>query len=115
MGHLFPDQISIKGNVGICCDLGLCWFPSLARLLPPFDPDFPAIAAAGQSLDIMRFFGGITQHLAQSVYGRTNTVFEFDNGPVRPEGISNLLPGHEVPGAFEQHGEDSKWLLCESD
>lgn len=53
--------------------------------------------------------------MAQSIYGRTNTVLELDDSAIGPEGVSNFLPRDQVPGAFQQHGEDSEGLLGESD
>jgi hypothetical protein len=99
----------------ICSGIEAWRSSGFSRSSGPFHGDFPAIAAPRKRFDIAGLFGGVAQHLAQAVDGRADAVFELNNSAVRPKSVSNLLARNELSGVFEQHRQDSEWLLGESD
>jgi len=62
----------------------------------------------------MRIVGGVAQRLSQPVHGGADAVFKLYDRVIRPKPLAKFFPGNHVPGAIEQHDEDSERLLGES-
>jgi hypothetical protein len=78
------------------------------------DLAYEAITLPGNSLDIARIIGRISQGVPQSPYRGVDAMVELDNGLVRPEALPNLLARDYFAGRFEKHLQDLEGLLLES-
>jgi hypothetical protein len=65
-----------------------------------------------QRLDKARTLGRVAQHFANLVNGGIQVVIDVDES-VRPETLLQFLPGHDLPGALQQDGENLKGLASE--
>lgn len=59
--------------------------------------------------------GCVVERGAQFFYGCIQPVVEFDKRICRPQPLAQFFARHDLPGAFQQHGENAEGLLLDFD
>src|SRR5437016_8695099 len=65
-----------------------------------------AVAAARESFDEARIFGGIAQGVAQALDGGIQAVIEVHESVRRPKLAAQLFPGDHLAGLLEKECQD---------
>ncbi len=77
----------------------------------PLQGNLPAIATAGERLDVLRRLSRVAERLPQPLDGGIDAVIELYHRVVRPELLANLFPQHHIAGLFQQQRQDLYGLL----
>jgi len=72
-------------------------------------------AAARQSLDKARIFGGVVERLAQFVQGRAEAVVEIHLRAIWPELLTDFFAAHHLPRMFQQERQQLERLRLQPD
>ena len=73
-----------------------------------------AVPAPRYRLDVPRPFRRVPERVAQAPDCGANAVIEFDDRVVGPQAFANVLAGNHFTRRLEEHLENSKGLLLES-
>ena len=71
------------------------------------------VAAPRQGFDESWIVGGIAQSVPEALYGGVQAMVKVDERVGRPESLLEFIAAHDLPGAFEKHGEELEGLLLE--
>ena len=70
-----------------------------------------AISAAREGFDKTGVFGGITEGIAQALYGSVQAVIKVHKGVGRPKTAVQLLSRNDFTRTLKEHGQDLERLL----
>jgi hypothetical protein len=75
----------------------------------------PSIPTARQGLDVPRLTRAIVEKIAKPAHRCIDAMIEINDGVMGPELLPDFLPGHNLPGMFQQQAEDLKRLFGEKE
>jgi hypothetical protein len=77
----------------------------------PFHWRDETIAPARERLNQRTLLSRVAESFTELCHRFIQAVIEIDKGIRRPELVSQFLPGHQLPGTFQQDSKHPEWLI----